>query len=126
MDVTKLHLHESYFNTAVRHFGTVDILVNNAGRSQRALWENIDISVDKDMFELNVFATLNLSRVAVRFFNTKGTGHIAVTSSVTGIIGIPFSATYTGSKHSLHVSFLLLRFIKLYKIVSGLGILFII
>lgn len=106
MDVTDLPSQQRHFDHAVRYFGTVDVLVNNAGRSQRALWENIDISVDKQMFELNVFATLHLSRIAVRYFNTRGGGHIAVTSSVTGIVGVPFSATYTGSKHALHVRLL--------------------
>lgn len=103
MDVVDTDSHQRHFDYALRHFGSVDILVNNAGRSQRALWENIDVKVDRDMFNLNVFATLNLSRVALRYFNTKGAGHIAVTSSITGIIGVPFSATYTGSKHALHV-----------------------
>lgn len=101
--------HRRHFDYAVRHFGTVDILVNNAGRSQRAVFEDIEINVDKQMFELNVFATLNLSRVAIRYFNTKGSGHIAVTSSVTGVVAAPFSATYDGTKHALHVKTLLVK-----------------
>lgn len=103
MDVLDYDSHKRHFDHAVRHFGTVDILINNAGRSQRALWEDIDLTVDRQMFDLNVFATLNLSRIAVRYFNTKGTGQIAVTSSVAGLIPAPFSATYIGSKFAIHV-----------------------
>ena len=82
----------------------LDILVNNAGRSQRALWEKIDLKVDKEVFDLNVFSIISLSRVVLKYFLEKGRGHFAVTSSTAGIIGVPFSASYTGSKHALHVS----------------------
>lgn len=82
----------------------LDILVNNAGRSQRAQWENIEINVDKDMFELDVYPVLSLSRMAVKHFLQTGKGHIVVTSSIAGIIPIPLSASYCGAKHALHVN----------------------
>lgn len=80
--------------------------MNNAGRSQRANWEDIDLSVDKEMFSLNVFAVLSLSRIAVMYFMKKKRGHIVVTSSLVGVnaIPFPFSASYTGAKYALHVS----------------------
>lgn len=112
MDVLDFDSHRKHFDHAVRHFGTVDILVNNAGRSQRALWEEIDVKVDQQMFNLNVFSTLNLSRVALKHFGAKGTGQIAVTSSVTGFIPAPYSATYTGSKHAIHVNVLLNKILQ--------------
>lgn len=83
----------------------LDILINNAGRSQRAVWENVDIEVDRQVFDLNVFGVVNLSRIAVQYFNKKKDGHIVVTSSLAGILGAPFSCSYTGSKHAVHVSF---------------------
>lgn len=33
----------------------------------------------------------------------NGHGHLVVTSSLAGLLGIPFSGSYTGSKHALHV-----------------------
>lgn len=82
----------------------LDILVNNAGRSQRAQWENIEVEVDKDMFNLDVFSILSLSRLAVKHFLQAGKGHIVVTSSIAGILAIPSSASYCGAKHALHVN----------------------
>jgi dehydrogenase/reductase SDR family protein 7 len=108
-DVTDLSVHNSVFDQALKHFGTVDILVNNAGRSQRALFENIEMKVDKQMFDLNVFAVVNLSRLAVNYFNEKGSGHVAVVSSLAGVFGVPYSATYTASKHAIHGYFNALR-----------------
>jgi dehydrogenase/reductase SDR family protein 7 len=84
----------------------LDVLINNAGRSQRANWEDIDLAVDKEMFGLNVFAVLSLSRIAVKYFKKKKGGHIVVTSSLVGVAAtlFPFSASYTGAKYALHVS----------------------
>jgi len=82
----------------------LDILVNNAGRSQRAKWDNIEIAVDKEMFDLNVFSIVSLSRLAVKHFLKVGGGQIVNTSSLAGILPVPMSATYCGTKHALHVS----------------------
>lgn len=103
LDVTDTSTHATAFDRAVRHFGHVDVLYNNAGRSQRAFWEDIDLEVDKEMFNLNVFGVVNLSRIAVAHFKKRGSGIVAVNSSIAGVLGVPFSGTYTGSKHAIHV-----------------------
>ena len=91
--------------TPIPHHPQLDVLVNNAGRSQRGRWEEIEIAVDKDLFELDVFSTIALSRRACKYFQTQGRcGHFAVTSSSAGKLGTPMSASYTGAKHALHVS----------------------
>jgi len=88
----------------------LDILVNNVGRSQRARWEHIDIAVDKEIFELNVFSILSLSRLVVKYFLQIGEGHIVVTSSVAGIAPVPMSPSYCGTKYALQVkSFFLIQ-----------------
>ena len=78
--------------------------MNNAGRSQRAYWEATDIRVDKDLFELNVFSLVNLTRAVLKHFFANGGGQIGVVSSVAGKVGVPNSGAYTGSKHALQVS----------------------
>lgn len=103
MDLLDFSSHKKVFDLAVQHFGHVDILFNNAGRSQRANWEYIDMAVDKELFDLDVFSVINLTRIAVKYFNTKGYGHVAVNSSLAGVIGAPNSGTYCGAKHAVHV-----------------------
>ncbi|XP_014291922.1 dehydrogenase/reductase SDR family member 7 [Halyomorpha halys] len=102
MDVTETEKHEEMFLRVVDRFGRLDILVNNAGRSQRALWEDIELEVDRQLFELNVFSVISLSRLAVKYFEKVGGGHIVVTSSLAGVFGAPFSGSYTAAKHALH------------------------
>ncbi|XP_055916991.1 dehydrogenase/reductase SDR family member 7 [Eupeodes corollae] len=104
MDMVDLNSHEKCLKSVLDHFGTIDILVNNAGRSQRAGWSTIDIEVDREMFELNVFSVINLSRKVLKYFMEKknSKGHLAVTSSGAGITAVPYSGSYLGAKHALH------------------------
>lgn len=104
LDMLKMAFHQDSFNRVISHFRALDILVNNAGRSQRAEWNKIDINVDRELFELDVFSVMHLSRLAVTYFEQNSiSGQLAVTSSTAGLIGAPNSASYTGAKHALHV-----------------------
>lgn len=104
MDVLRIDKHHSYFASVIQHFGTLNVLVNNAGRSQRAAWTDITLDVDRQLFDLDVFAVVNLTRIAVRYFEEKNIrGHLAVTSSIAGLIPVPFSASYVAAKYSIHV-----------------------
>ncbi|XP_055620610.1 dehydrogenase/reductase SDR family member 7-like [Toxorhynchites rutilus septentrionalis] len=103
MDMLDIEHHGKYFKQVIDHFKTLDILVNNAGRSQRAEWHTIQLKVDRELFELDVFAVVNLSRIALNYFLKNSVqGQIGVTSSITGLVGFPNSATYTAAKHALH------------------------
>ena len=82
----------------------MDVLVNNAGRSQRAMWKDIKIQVDRELFDTNVFGLLNLSRIVIPYFLSKKQGHVAVSSSVCGKYAPPCSASYNATKHALHVT----------------------
>jgi len=103
MDMLQTEKHQEYFDQVIKHFGRVDVLVNNAGRSQRALWQNIDLQVDRELFELDVFSVVNLSRIYVKYVEKNSLeGHIAVTSSSAGLLGVPNSGSYVGAKHAIH------------------------
>lgn len=99
-----INTHRSCFDFVLEHFGHVDVLVNNAGRSQRANWDEIELTVDRELFELDVFSILNLSRIYVRHIEKYSTGgHLAVTSSAAGLMIVPFSASYCGAKYAINV-----------------------
>ncbi|XP_013099325.1 dehydrogenase/reductase SDR family member 7 [Stomoxys calcitrans] len=107
MDMLKLKDHKKCLDEVLNHFGKLNIVVNNAGRSQRASWEDISVEVDRELFELDVFSVLHLSRLAVRYFveQAGGQGHLACTSSIAGMTAVPFSASYCGAKHALNAYF---------------------
>lgn len=107
--------HKSCFERLIGQFKQLDILINNAGRSQRAAFEKIDITVDEDMFRINVFGPVHLTRIVVDYWNKNNqVGQVAVTSSVAGICPAPYSCTYSGSKYALHGYFETLR-VEAYK-----------
>lgn len=104
MDMLQIERHQSHFDKVLQHFGGLDVLVNNAGRSQRAQFKDTSLKVDQEIFDLDVFSVINLSRVyANHVATTNGKGHIAITSSTLGLISVPNSASYTAAKHALHV-----------------------
>lgn len=97
-------------DNVLKQFGRIDILVNNAGRTQRASFEETDLAVDREMFEVNVFGLVRLTRIIVKhWYETNFPGQIAVTSSVAGKVGAAYSCVYTASKHALHGYFEALR-----------------
>lgn len=109
-DISDYSKHRACFERVIGHFRQVDILVNNAGKSQRAAFEKIDIAVDEDMFRVNVFGPIHLTRIVVdHWCKTNYQGQVAVTSSVAGIFASPFSCTYSGTKFALHGYFETLR-----------------
>ncbi|XP_022228327.1 dehydrogenase/reductase SDR family member 7 [Drosophila obscura] len=111
MDMLQLQRHESNLFTVLNHFDRLDVLVNNAGRSQRASWTDIEIEVDRELFELDVFSVVHLTRLVVRYFieQNGGRGHVAATSSIAGFGPVPFSATYCAAKHALNAYLLSLK-----------------
>ncbi|GFY39726.1 hypothetical protein TNIN_344021, partial [Trichonephila inaurata madagascariensis] len=108
-NITDFDVHEDCLKKVLQKFQKLDILVNNAGRSQRAAFAEIDVKVDKELFDVNVFGTLNLTRKVLPHFLENKNGQFVVTSSCVGKMGAAFSASYTGSKHALHGYFETLR-----------------
>lgn len=92
-------------------FGTLDILVANAGRSQRALFSEVSTDVDREMFQVNVFGAIKITRSVINYWKSIGKkdATIAVSSSVAGKFGVPFSCTYNATKGALHGYFECLR-----------------
>lgn len=114
MDMLDIDRHGEHFHRVIEHFDGLDVLVNNAGRSQRALFKDITLEVDRELFDLDVFSVINLSRIYVNHIAQHSLkGHIAITSSGTGLTVVPNSASYTAAKHALHVRHLVPRIIMI-------------
>ncbi|XP_027200609.2 dehydrogenase/reductase SDR family member 7-like [Dermatophagoides pteronyssinus] len=109
-NITDTDCHQQMLDKVLQHFNKLDILVNNAGRAQRSWFVDVDSEIDHQLFEINVFGLVNLTRVVLRYFlEHNPDGQFGVTSSTAGLLGVPYSASYTGSKHALHGYFECLR-----------------
>jgi len=80
----------------------IDILVNNAAIAESGPITEIPMELLHRMFETNFFAPLELTQKFVRkFIDEKRAGKIVFTSSIGGLIAIPYGGPYAATKHAL-------------------------
>ena len=79
----------------------IDVLFNNAGIMESGPMIEIPMSVFRSVFETNVFAALELAQGFARAVVQRGTGRIVWTSSVAGLVKVPFDGAYAASKHAV-------------------------
>lgn len=79
----------------------VDILVNNAAIGHAGPIAEIPIRLVRDVFETNVFATLELTQGFIKKMVKRGKGKVIFISSVDGLTTNAFLGPYDASKHAL-------------------------
>jgi short-subunit dehydrogenase len=100
-DVTKEEDCKNLIKTTVEKFGQIDILINNAGLSMRALFQDVDISVLKRLFDVNFWGAVNCTKYALPYL-IQNHGSVVGISSVAGFVGLPGRTGYSASKYALH------------------------
>ncbi|WP_029087211.1 SDR family oxidoreductase [Brevundimonas aveniformis] len=79
----------------------IDVLFNNAGIMESGPMVEIPMSVFRSVFETNVFAALELAQGFGKAMVKRGAGRIVWTSSVAGLVKVPFDGAYAASKHAV-------------------------
>lgn len=79
----------------------IDVLFNNAGIMESGPMVEIPMSVFRSVFETNVFAALELAQGFARQMVKRGHGKIVWTSSVAGLVKVPWDGAYAASKHAV-------------------------
>jgi short-subunit dehydrogenase len=86
---------------AITTFGKIDVLVNNAGLSMRALFSDTDLSVLKNLMDVNFWGTVFCTKFALpEIVKTKGS--IIGVSSIAGYRGLPGRTGYSASKFAMN------------------------
>ena len=101
LDVTEQTSIDTCLEKALAFAGRIDVLINNAGVSQRSTCLTTDMSTYRTLFEVDVFGQIALTKAVLPKMIEQGRGHIAVTSSVAGKIGVPFRTGYCAAKHAV-------------------------
>lgn len=84
----------------IKRFGVIDVLVNNAGISMRALFEEVDLSVIRQLMDVNFYGTVYCSKYALPYLlETKGS--LVGVISIAGYIGLPGRTGYSASKFAI-------------------------
>lgn len=88
-------------DAAIANFGKVDILVNNAGLSMRALFNDLDLTVLKNLMDVNFWGTVYCTKYALPEI-LKTAGSIVSVSSIAGYRGLPGRTGYSSSKFAMN------------------------
>jgi short-subunit dehydrogenase len=86
---------------ALRVFGRIDVLINNAGISMRALFEDVDPAVIRQIMEINFFGAVYATRFCLPEIK-KNRGSVVGISSIAGYRGLPARSGYSASKFALN------------------------
>lgn len=87
--------------TVLNQFGSIDILFNNAGISQRSVCLETEMSTYRKLFEVDVFGQIALTKEVLPIMVKQNSGHIVITSSVAGKLGVPYRTGYCAAKHAV-------------------------
>ncbi|KAI1055373.1 hypothetical protein LB506_011340 [Fusarium annulatum] len=93
---------QATMNEAWAIFGHIDILLNNAGASALKCAEEAEDAYVQNLFQVNLFGHMNVTRAILPHFRAQGHGRIGFTSSASSWGPLPFMSHYAASKAALN------------------------
>ena len=87
----------------------IDVLINNAAIGDSGSLAEVDVNRIRQTFEVNVFATLELTQVVLRGMIARQRGTVLFVSSIAGRIPVPFLMPYSMTKFALSAAGAALR-----------------
>ena len=93
------HAYEQVLNVK----GRIDWLINNAGLSQRALIAETTMQTERAIMEVDYFSQVFLTKTVLPTFLKQKSGRIAFVSSVAGLLGTQYRASYSAAKGAIHL-----------------------
>ena len=109
LDVTHEVDLPRYVTAVLARFGRIDYVFLNAGITQRSLVQDTNMTVFRQLMDVNFFGAVALTQAVLPTMLAQQSGHLVITSSVSGKIGVKQRAGYCASKHALHGFFDALR-----------------
>jgi len=118
-DVRKIEDCKNLIGKTIEKYGRIDILINNAGISMRANFEDLDLSVIKELMDTNFYGAVYCTKFALPYL-IKQKGSLIGISSITGLTPLPGRTGYAASKHAMDG---FLNTLRLENIKKGLHVL---
>lgn len=86
--------------TTIGQFGRIDVLINNAGVSMRALFDEVDLNVIRQLMDINFWGTVYCTKYALPHL-LKTRGSLVGVISIAGYVGLPGRTGYSASKFAI-------------------------
>jgi SDR family mycofactocin-dependent oxidoreductase len=101
-DVRDLEGLQTAFDAGIGQLGRIDVVVANAAVLNAAWSWEMTRGQWQEVIDINLTGVFHTAKVAVPAMIRQGHGgSIIITSSVAGLYGQPFTASYTAAKHGL-------------------------
>jgi len=101
LDVTDPAGIAAAIRAGLDRFGDIDMVINNAGFALYGVFESLDASDIRRMFDTNLFGVMNVIKGILPHFRSRKAGHIVNISSAGGIVSLPAMSIYCSSKFAL-------------------------
>ena len=101
LDVTDNASVNSALGVIEQRTGRLFGLVNNAGLAERAFFEDYPEQKIRQLFEVNLFGVMSVTRRALPLLRANGGGRIVMISSIGGRIGLHCLSPYSASKFAI-------------------------
>lgn len=108
IEVFKLDITSSADREKTHKF-EIDVLINNAAIGDSGSLAEVDVNRIRKTFEVNVFATLELTQLILRGMIDRQRGTVLFVSSIAGRIPMPFLMPYSMTKFALSAAGAALR-----------------
>jgi short-subunit dehydrogenase len=79
----------------------IDILFSNAGLMEAGPIGEQPVDLIRTMFDINVFSALEFAQGFIKKMVAKKAGKIVFTSSMGGLLTVPYASAYCATKHAL-------------------------
>ena len=103
MDITDEAQVRHAYEQVLAQKGRIDWLINNAGLSQRALIAETSMQTERAIMEIDYFSQVFLTKLVLPTFIAQKSGRIVFVSSVAGLLGTQYRASYSAAKAAIHM-----------------------
>ena len=101
VDLSNLDCIDESVQQTLAAFGRIDVVVNNAGYGMAGTVEEIDDQDLRNIFNVNVFATIDVVKSVLPVMRRQRSGYIINVGSVAGFAGAPGWSVYAATKAAI-------------------------
>lgn len=98
VDLNNVDCIDESIQQTLAAFGRIDVVVNNAGYGMAGTLEEIAEEDVRNIFNINVLATINVVKSVLPVMRSQRSGYIINIGSVAGFVGAPGWSVYSATK----------------------------